>query len=48
MTVIHLDTLYDDSGCCYERLGLEGVGVKSFNPKIILGKKLREKEKPDV
>ena len=45
MTIIHLDTLYDDSGWCYERLGLDGVGVKSFNPKIILGKKLREKEK---
>jgi len=48
VTIIHLDTLYHDSGGCYERLGLEGVGVKSFNPKIILGKKLREKDKSNV
>ena len=48
MTIIHLDTLYHDSGGCYERLGLEWVCVKSFNLKIILGKKLRQKDKSNV
>jgi hypothetical protein len=29
-------------------LGLEGVGVKSFNPKIILGKNYDKRKKSNV
>jgi hypothetical protein len=33
-----LNTLYKDGGVRVTKLGLEVVGVKLFNPKIILGK----------